>query len=43
MGIDPALIQPREQQRIVSQVEYTGKQKDTSSQILSHGKSKTIL
>jgi len=43
MGIDPALIQPREQQRMVSQVEYTGRQKDTPSQILPHGKSKTIL
>jgi hypothetical protein len=43
MGIDPALIQPREQQRMVSQVEYTGKRKDTPSQILSHGKSKTII
>jgi len=43
MGIDPALIQAREQQRMVSQIEYTAKQKDTPSQILSHGKSKIIL
>ncbi|CAF0849293.1 unnamed protein product [Rotaria sordida] len=33
---DPALTRAKEHQRIVSQAEYTGKRKDSSSQILSH-------
>ncbi len=35
---DPALTRAKEHQRIVSQAEYTGKRKDSSSQIISHGK-----
>ena len=34
---DPAVTRAKEHQRIVSQAEYTGKRKDSSSQILSHG------
>ncbi|CAF2149947.1 unnamed protein product [Rotaria magnacalcarata] len=32
---DPALIRAKEQQRIVSQAEYTGKRKDSTSQMLA--------
>ncbi len=37
---DPALTRAKEHQRNVSQAEYTGKRKDSSSQLISHGKSK---
>jgi hypothetical protein len=33
---DPAVTRAKEHQRIVSQAEYTGKRKDSSSQIISH-------
>jgi len=33
---DPALTRAKEQQRMVSQAEYTGKRKDSSSQLISH-------
>lgn len=34
---DPATTRAKEQQRNVSQVEYTGKRKDSTSQVLSSG------
>ena len=38
MADDPAVTRAKEQQRMVSQAEYTGKRKDSSSQIITHGK-----
>lgn len=38
MADDPAVTRAKEQQRMVSQAEYTGKRKDSSSQIITQGK-----
>ncbi len=34
---DPATTRAKEQQRIVSQAEYTGKRKDSTSQVVAPG------
>ncbi len=40
---DPATTRAKEQQKNVSQAEYTGKRKDSASQVLAQGFKKKIL